>query len=443
MKILDNFLTKVSSDKSSIKYKKAKTLFVIVSITFILIFLMMIKNFVSGNINPGIVGVFILSSLIVVLFIIKKGKVLLAGSIVTLAILLVEIFAMITNPIKTIIPYQYYVFFIMILISAMYSPKYILATTYLLVITSTSFWYFQNKSSIPADLQEITQYSFIIYQILILMNFIFSYILTTYVNQAISDLSKKNNKIEKQQQKMVKVAQKLKQNVKEVMQASDMQRTVSEQITESTSEQAATTEEISSSMEQMLITIQSNTQSIDEMYKKSNKSSAKLEKSSKVILQMIDLADDISKKINIISDISNKTDILSINASIEASHAGDYGRGFAIVAQEIRKLADESKLSAKKIKKLSKNSSNISQIARKVLENIIPEIVNNAKVLEKITTANKEQSIGADAINDSIQQLSSTTNQNSASAEEMSYAAEQLSTQAKQLSNAVDILSKI
>ncbi len=91
MKILDNFLTKVSSDKSSIKYKKAKTLFVIVSITFILIFLMMIKNFVSGNINPGIVGVFILSSLIVVLFIIKKGKVLLAGSIVTLAILLVEI----------------------------------------------------------------------------------------------------------------------------------------------------------------------------------------------------------------------------------------------------------------------------------------------------------------------------------------------------------------
>ncbi len=176
MNILNIFLTKVSSDKSSIKYKKAKTLSIILSITFVLIFIMTVKNLVSGNIPIVIVAVVILILIIVVLFIIQKSKVLLAGSIISLSILLVEILSMFINPYKTILPYQYYVFFVLILISAMYSPKYILVTVYLLSLTATTFWYFQNKSFIPVDLQEISEYSFVIYQILIFFNFIFSYI---------------------------------------------------------------------------------------------------------------------------------------------------------------------------------------------------------------------------------------------------------------------------
>ena len=115
MKIIDNFLEKVEEDKASIAYLKAKTLSVILVITAFLIFSLMVKNIITESYKEVFVGVIIIILITGVLFIIKKGKVILAGSVITLAILIIESISMFNNLDTSIIPYQFYVFFIVII----------------------------------------------------------------------------------------------------------------------------------------------------------------------------------------------------------------------------------------------------------------------------------------------------------------------------------------
>ncbi len=234
-----------------------------------------------------------------------------------------------------------------------------------------------------------------------------------------------------------KVVGQILNNSNELTGASQSLSSISQKVTQNSNEQAATTEELASSMEEILTTIQSNTKNAETTSEKSEKTSKNLTRSSDVILQTIDLVDQISKNIIIISDISFQTNILSLNASIEAANAGIKGKGFAVVAQEISKLADKSKKASIEIETLSKKGKTMSGIAKKVLEKVLPEISENAEILKVIARASQEQSSGANQINDSIQQLTKTTNGNTVSAEEMNTSAEKLSAQAEQLKQIV------
>ena len=213
------------------------------------------------------------------------------------------------------------------------------------------------------------------------------------------------------------------------------------QITQSTNEQSATTEEISSSMEQILVSIDSNSKNSLITSKKSEESSEDLLKGSKIILRAIDIVSKISKEISIISEIADKTDILAINAGIESSHAGEFGRSFAIVAQEIRKLSEKSKEASKRIKILSKTGKSSSELTRKVLNKALPQISTSTDLMKNIAIASQEQNLSASSINDSILQLTEITNQNSASAEQMSVSAEQLLAQAEQLEQIINLFN--
>ncbi len=224
-----------------------------------------------------------------------------------------------------------------------------------------------------------------------------------------------------------------------LLSTSNQLSTASEQVSERANEQAATTEEIATSMEQMVSMINSNTQNAEITGQSSEKSANEMKQSNEIFVKTINSVSQISEKISIISEIADKTDILSINAAIEAARAGESGKGFSVVANEIRKLADKTKIASDEITKLSKNGQDISRIAGEKLETAIPEIIKSAELVNNIVSAGKEQQSGVENINISVQQLTEITNENSASAEEMSASAEELSAQAEQLKELISV----
>ncbi len=439
MKLIENLLKNINTGKSSIQYKKAKTFSIIILTTIFLVSMIMFSNIYLGNIRMAITDLVINILLIISLLIIKMGKPQLAGSIVIVSIVVVEILPMFLNPHKTEIPHQYYVFFVLILTSAMFAYRPVMMITYFLSMVSTIVVFFLNKEFITGELFSIRINVLIVYEVMLFMSFIFSYIFTNFLNQSIDDFSKEKEIVSTQNDQMKHLIKKIEENSINLSQASAMLSSISEQISQNANEQASTTEQVASSMEQMLAMINSNTQNAEITGKISEKSANEIKQSNEIFIQLIKYIIEINKKTSIISDISVQTNILSLNASIEAARAGEAGRGFAVVAKEVGILAEKTKIASDEITKLSQSGQDISVIAGETLAKVIPEIIESAKLVGEIVSASREQQSGVEEINTAIQQLTEITNQNSSSAEEMASSAKELSAQAEQLKESISV----
>ncbi len=436
-KSMNFFLGNINEDEKSINFLKAKTLIISLISAISLVLIIVLKNLFKGDINGVLIPAAVLIIASGMLIIIQKGKYKLAGNILAYALTIIMVYSMLANTKEADIPYflmgQYYVFFIIIIFSAMFATRITLTVNTIVVIASTTYIYYVSKEQIPINIKEISEYGYFLYEIMIIFCFAFMYIFTVFMTRSIGNLSEKSKIFEQQNHQIKQIAKKVKFSASNLTSASVQLKSASQQMSQRANEQAATTEEIASSMEQVLAMINSNTENAIQTEKISSESAKGMERGSDIFIKTIDSVTEINKTITIISEIANKTDILSLNASIEAARAGTAGKGFAVVASEIRKLADKTKSASTNIEKLSKEGESYSQITKKLFEKLIPEIVKSAKHVNNIVSAGKEQQSGVRNVNTSIQQLTEITNENSASAEEMSSSAEELSAQAEHL----------
>ncbi len=234
-----------------------------------------------------------------------------------------------------------------------------------------------------------------------------------------------------------KVIKGINSSILSISNASNQLRVVANEISERAHQQAANTEEIAVSMEEILDMIHSNTQKADDTENISSKSAQDIRESNVIFSKAVSKTLEISKKIMIISEIASKTDILSINAAIEAARAGESGKGFSVVAQEIRKLADKTQQASSEISTLSKQGQESSMLSSKKMELLFPEILKSSELVSSIAVASKEQQTGVELINLSIQELSQATNENSASAEEMNNSVSELFSEIRNLEKLV------
>ncbi len=208
-------------------------------------------------------------------------------------------------------------------------------------------------------------------------------------------------------------------------------------ISSGANEQAAASEEISASMEQMSATINQNAENSEIAKKIASRSAVGIQIGQKSFQATMDSLNEISKSITTISSIAEKTDVLAINAAIEAARAGENGKGFAIVAQEIRKLAEISQTAATLIKKVVKKSLISGQTSSNLLLEIVPQIQKTAQLVEQISNASNEQNSGISQINNAIQELTKVTQQNTEVSEEISESSNELAHQAQRLDKAM------
>lgn len=204
-------------------------------------------------------------------------------------------------------------------------------------------------------------------------------------------------------------------------------------VSQGASEQASAAEEVSAAIEEMAANIQQNKENAKQTELIATKAENDIYNGSEKVTKTVDAISEIADKISIIGDIAFQTNILALNAAVEAARAGEHGRGFGVVAAEVGKLADRSKLAATEINKLTKTSVFNAEEAGKLMKEIVPDIQKTSRLIQEISAANLEQSAGADQINSAIQQLNMVTQQNAATSEELSTNAVELSAQAEQL----------
>jgi methyl-accepting chemotaxis protein len=213
--------------------------------------------------------------------------------------------------------------------------------------------------------------------------------------------------------------------------------TSSEQLSQSTSEQASTAEEVSSTMEQIAANIRQNAENAQMAEQIAVQVAAQTQEVKEAAAESSAASQKIVRTTTLIEDIARQTRMLSLNATIEAARAQEHGKGFAVVAAEVRALAERSQQAAEEIAKVSQYSFAMTEQAGEKLLKLVPNIQKTAELIQEISAASKEQSMGTDQINNAIQQLDMAVQQNAATSEETAVTAEKLSEQAEMLQNTI------
>ena len=206
-----------------------------------------------------------------------------------------------------------------------------------------------------------------------------------------------------------------------------------QQVAEGASEQSSAAEQASSSVEEMAANIKQNADNSLQTEKIAVRAAEDARQAGQAVVETVRAMNQIAKKIAIIEDIANQTRLLSLNATIEAARAQEHGRGFSVVAAEVRALAERSQESAEEINALARTSVDVAGKAGQMLDQLVPDIQKTSELVLEISAASHEQSTGAEQINMAIQQLDQVVQQNASTSEEMASMAEELAGQARQL----------
>jgi methyl-accepting chemotaxis protein len=199
-----------------------------------------------------------------------------------------------------------------------------------------------------------------------------------------------------------------------------------------------TSDKVNQSISQMVEHIKNNTEYSQKAELVSKEASKKIKQSVRMSVKVVTSMNYISERITVINDIAMQTNILALNAAVEAARAGEHGKGFAIVASEVKKLAENSRNSVNEITDLLKQCQFDSETAGEMLDQTIPEIEKNAKLINSIFLLNAEQNTKIDEITESLQKLNDITKDNNNNAKRMTVFVEEIEGQANKLKSLIN-----
>jgi aerotaxis receptor len=241
--------------------------------------------------------------------------------------------------------------------------------------------------------------------------------------------------------------------IEEITQMTEEVSRSSQDLSARTEAQANSLETTASSMEQLASTVRQTADMAEQVSQQSAQSTQVAQLGGAAVQSVgasMRAIETSSKKVGeiiaVIEGIAFQTNILALNAAVEAARAGEQGRGFAVVATEVRSLAHRSSTAAKEIRQLIGASvqqvaegSHQMQDAGRTMHEVVDSVAQVSALIHQISSATKEQSIGIAQVNQSVNQLDTTTQQNAALGEESAAAATALNQSTASLRRSVDV----
>lgn len=231
----------------------------------------------------------------------------------------------------------------------------------------------------------------------------------------------------------------VKDSANQVLNGSEQISASSQSISSGASEQAASSEEMSSTMEEIAANIRQTADNAHRTGEISRHTYDEGEAGAGAVSNAVEAVKVIAEKINVISEIAGQTNMLALNAAIEAARAGDAGSGFAVVAGEVRKLAERSQEASAEIVELAEQTLGAAEDAGKKINTVIPEIKETNNLVQEISVSCAEQDQGAQQVSQAIIQFDAVVQQNASASEELAAMSEELSATARKLVETISI----
>jgi methyl-accepting chemotaxis protein len=223
--------------------------------------------------------------------------------------------------------------------------------------------------------------------------------------------------------------------------------TAAEELSRRTEQQAASLEETAAALDQITTTVHKTADSAKNAREAVSSAKTEAERSGLVVRRAVEAMGKIEKSsqqigqiIGVIDEIAFQTNLLALNAGVEAARASEAGRGFAVIASEVRALAQRSAEAAKSIKDLiTTSTAEVSEGVKLVaetgesLERIVTKVGEINVVVSDIASGAQEQATGLQEINAAVNQMDQVTQQNAAMAEQATAASQSLAKESEQL----------
>lgn len=371
------------------------------------------------------------------LFLLKRYSFTIAGNFFSISNIIIIafspiIFILVKLPQINFVQ-AYYVVFAFLSFSFLFSTKRVLLLNAALSIISFYSYYFILKSRF--DNLELAEEAIKNFPISIIILTLVLYFGKSFFEDAFKIAEEETQKAKNNYEQLENVFGSVEETTIALESLSEKLLTSSTSLSTAANEQAANIEEISATIEEVSNSINENSINASKSAKIAKNTNGLSEKGNRSLKQVSSATKDIHKRIGVIDGIARQTNLLALNAAIEAARAGQFGKGFSVVASEVKKLAENSQVSARDIISLVNESMLISNQTSEYFEKIVIEIQNSSNFSLKISEAIAEEKLSVEHINRAMAEVNSGAQNTASVSENIASNVEILKAHAEKLKN--------